>query len=877
MSGPVGAKSAQDKSSSHAAGKSQRLFQGSRTRGSHVDIFALQRAAGNSAVAHLLQPAAKALTTAEDHVPTIVRDVLNNGAGQALDAPTLHFMESRFGQDFGHVRVHTDENAGASAQTLGAAAYTVGQHIMFGSGWYAPSTSKGQHVLAHELAHVVQQRNMCGVTTPGVNAPADEFETAAESATSLVTGKASEEGSSFTAVGHLLSSSSQAAPPAVQRMTLQGSSGSPSVLTPQRGRRASIPDEVKAEMIRQIIAIRDRWAGRFHALKGSEIEIVVNLVWEYAQKGQDAARSGQGSPSDWVDTLIELMSTAVYDRGAVIADYANLWDDALEHASRDQRIEITKYLSHVNSQYVSYAPPDRSKDPSFFGDVAAPVGWKALELFSMGIVDETLFQVSSEAAKKGFGNQLFEIGKLLVRRVSGILTFGGAPSAYDAAVAYQNQHPNDPLGISIAMSIAAGGEGFVRGLVDSILPLEEVEILTGRRAHDATVWQKMEKFFSALLKVVSLGEMAKGRGSARKLGGAEPPQGAAPIKEVQSAGTPASEVTKATGTPLNIDVQPPVEPPRLPEPARTVKTVESNAAATKVPEPAVPKAPARVVTATRRSIRTHTVREPIVEHAPAGKKASVAPHPQGPVESPLETQKRQARELHPELEEGLKEPSISNTPGGEIPGLEPSPRFEPKRPVKEFTPKQQAARERRSMARLEEEGFEPTRNRPTGKPQTSDVFPHEQTHGLFKRGAVPEKVAAKFKATIKPDMPDPAFPKRKMGPDFEIDHIVAEDRARREIKDLALLDRKNQLKVLNREDNLQALSKSANASKGNKSFLEWKRNEELGLDVDENWRNAMIKKENELIEDMKKQVEELLKEQMSKKLPPSVGERAVEL
>jgi hypothetical protein len=257
------------------------------------------------------------------------------------------------------------------------------------------------------------------------------------------------------------------------------------------------------------------------------------------------------------------------------------------------------------------------------------------------------------------------------------------------------------------------------------------------------------------------------------------------------------------------------------------------------------------------------------------------PHPDvepgPPLEQPLETQKLRAQELHPELEGGPKDPNLSGAADEQVPGLEPSPQAAPPKPKKQFTAKEQIEREQRSMTRLQKKGIEPTRNRPVGKPNTSDVFPHEQTHGLFKRGAVPEKVAAKFRATIKPDMPDPAFPTEKIGADFEIDHIVAEDRARREIKDLALLDRENQLKVLNREDNFQALSKSANASKGNKSFQEWTRNEELGLDVDKTWRQGRIQKENELLEDMKKQVEKLLKEQMSKKLPRSVGERAVEL
>jgi peptidoglycan/xylan/chitin deacetylase (PgdA/CDA1 family) len=67
-------------------------------------------------------------------------------------------MESRFGHDFSQVRVHSDSKAATSAQTVNAQAYTVGHNVVFGTGRYAPSTTKGRQIIAHELAHVVQQR-----------------------------------------------------------------------------------------------------------------------------------------------------------------------------------------------------------------------------------------------------------------------------------------------------------------------------------------------------------------------------------------------------------------------------------------------------------------------------------------------------------------------------------------------------------------------------------------------------------------------------------------------------------------------------------------------------------------------------------------------
>jgi Domain of unknown function (DUF4157) len=67
-------------------------------------------------------------------------------------------METRFGRDFGGVRIHTGEQAAASASAAGALAYTVGSHIVFGVGSYAPASPAGRALLAHELAHTIQQR-----------------------------------------------------------------------------------------------------------------------------------------------------------------------------------------------------------------------------------------------------------------------------------------------------------------------------------------------------------------------------------------------------------------------------------------------------------------------------------------------------------------------------------------------------------------------------------------------------------------------------------------------------------------------------------------------------------------------------------------------
>ncbi len=78
-------------------------------------------------------------------------------AGRPLEPATRHEMEHGFGRDFGAIRVHDDARAHDNARALGALAYAAGDDIVFGQGHYAPQTAAGRALIAHELAHSVQQ------------------------------------------------------------------------------------------------------------------------------------------------------------------------------------------------------------------------------------------------------------------------------------------------------------------------------------------------------------------------------------------------------------------------------------------------------------------------------------------------------------------------------------------------------------------------------------------------------------------------------------------------------------------------------------------------------------------------------------------------
>src|SRR6202453_907063 len=79
------------------------------------------------------------------------------GPGQALDPAVRDAMESRFGRNFEDVRVHSDSPAADAADSIDATAYTHKNHIYFAAGKYDPATPRGEHLLAHELTHTVQQ------------------------------------------------------------------------------------------------------------------------------------------------------------------------------------------------------------------------------------------------------------------------------------------------------------------------------------------------------------------------------------------------------------------------------------------------------------------------------------------------------------------------------------------------------------------------------------------------------------------------------------------------------------------------------------------------------------------------------------------------
>jgi DNA/RNA endonuclease G (NUC1) len=150
--------------------------------GLQADILALQRMAGNQAV------------------NTVVNSL---GGGAPMPLEVRSEMEQRFGENFSLVRLHTDARAEQSATDLDAQAYTFGNDIVFNEGRFTPETIDGKWLLAHELAHVVQQRRGGNSTHVAESQFAEQSATSSASALISTAGPVTVEGSAAVGIARL--------------------------------------------------------------------------------------------------------------------------------------------------------------------------------------------------------------------------------------------------------------------------------------------------------------------------------------------------------------------------------------------------------------------------------------------------------------------------------------------------------------------------------------------------------------------------------------------------------------------------------------------------------------------------------------------------
>lgn len=148
--------------------------------GQAAAVLTLQRLAGNAAVTRLIAARQRDLVQAALRSP-----------GRPLGEQVRADMEARLGADLSGVRVHTGPAADQAARAVSADAFTTGSRLVFRQGSYDPSAQAGRRVLAHELAHVLQQRRgpVTGSSGPlRISHPADRFEREAEATARRATG-----------------------------------------------------------------------------------------------------------------------------------------------------------------------------------------------------------------------------------------------------------------------------------------------------------------------------------------------------------------------------------------------------------------------------------------------------------------------------------------------------------------------------------------------------------------------------------------------------------------------------------------------------------------------------------------------------------------
>jgi hypothetical protein len=141
----------------------------------------------------------------------------SRGGGSALPDETRSFMESRFGVDFGSVRIHTGSNAVQMNREVSAQAFTHGSNVYFNAGKFDPSSNTGKHLLAHELTHVVQQTGanplsvQRRVEISAANTPSIQRQLVPPPSTSPAPGSSTSTGSSSTTAPTTTPSTSVAA------------------------------------------------------------------------------------------------------------------------------------------------------------------------------------------------------------------------------------------------------------------------------------------------------------------------------------------------------------------------------------------------------------------------------------------------------------------------------------------------------------------------------------------------------------------------------------------------------------------------------------------------------------------------------------------
>ncbi len=801
-------------------------------------------------------------------------------AGKQLDSGPRTTMEGAFGADFSRVRVHSDGVAADIAPALGSHAFTFGEDIAFGPGRYAPHTGTGATLLAHELAHVVQQRRGGGLNAGDCATELD----ADRAAFVAVRG-----GPARVSVGSRVGTARQAA-------DADKSTGTATPLyefVDETGQKKQVTADELAALRKQA---ETRLRAKLSSVKG------------YGEVHRDTHESfmkdihGEAeSFSDLVSNPKALIGIAVDMRSGVVPPPISMWGAAI-HAAEDGDKALAagdlreaarmlrladSHLHDATAEWNKYMDAIQEGGQKLVGelevvrDVSFAIAITAAVIVAAPVVAGG---VAATGATGALATGLTGLGTAAVGAGAGGALRGGADVAAQK-VAYGKVDTKKAWAETKRGLKEGGVAGLTAGLAPGLGQAAGVGAegstffqQVGRRVITEGTTNAIGQATDAALQGKSAGQVLRSGATGFATGALTAPLGAAGAKlaasgrpllskavDVAGSGAVAAGVTLATGGSReeagkqamiamasagalagarhrpagepSRNTPPPAAQPEEAAPSAGAASAVSTSGSPAPPESAFPATPsAGNLPPPAASVPA----EPAASVTPAGPVPSAVPAGPAPVQSA-------ATPAAPDVMAPEATPPAVKPEAAQPEWLEPT-KLPPAGDVKV-----------RKVRGLQSSGKQSEFSRPRQR----DVTREEQLYGIPSkedwqrtRGGTP---TTKLRSRVQEALPigsvDPAFPSLTVTGTAQADHIVAVDKIRR-MPGFAMLNDAAQRDVLNLEDNFMALSPAANASKGGKSIEEWTHSEKVGLPVDPTFRAQLLTREAQLIPVIQERINE---------------------
>jgi hypothetical protein len=248
-------------------------------------------------------------------------------------------MESRLRHDFSSVRVHAGTEAAKAARAIEARAYTQGQNIVFGHGEYAPGTAEGTRLLAHELTHVVQQRQ--GISLKGgMGQPGDAYERHADAvADAVVTGRPTE-----TLLANRPNGAGGAARALIQRQQAPATASAPAA-EPAEARVETEGDKMRRAIL---VAAEGRYGEKTTIVSEAEIKDIQEGRWRMRRVKRDDGTEVEMSVQ--TATPVKNFTTCIEFAGQTFSDASKIRSKELGRDAKES-LRMTRLLSGILAIY----------------------------------------------------------------------------------------------------------------------------------------------------------------------------------------------------------------------------------------------------------------------------------------------------------------------------------------------------------------------------------------------------------------------------------------------------------------------------------------------------------------------------------------------